>query len=105
MGSLRFSSFVDQVGKPLEPAELVVGVSAHPLLQFLKRLRPQGIDSSLAVGADADESSLVQDAQVARHAGLANVYFGYDLVYRAFTPVEYLHHSAAHGVREDDKDV
>jgi hypothetical protein len=59
----------------LQPVEAALDESpiiVHPSVKVTKRLGAQRVETSLSVGADADEPAVVENPKMARDSGLAH---------------------------------
>src|SRR5581483_60736 len=96
--------FLDELGEPAQPRELVRRVPLHPGVELQERLGAQRVEPALPLGADRDEARLVQDAQVARHAGLVDVHLRRHLAHRALALAQKLYEPPARRGRERRED-
>ena len=62
----------DQLLESIETVLDEVAVVVDPTIDVPERLRLQGVESPLALGADSNESAVVKDPKVAGDPGLAD---------------------------------
>ena len=79
--------------EPLEPIEALldqVAIVVDPSVELAERLRAQGVEAALAVGADPNEPPVVEDPQVARDARLADREAGHQRTHRTLSAAQLL---------------
>jgi hypothetical protein len=75
----------------------------NPPVEVAKRLRPQGIETSLAVGPDSNESSVVEDSEMPGDSGLADREGGDERSDRAFPAAQMLDNAETRRVGKNEE--
>src|SRR5438034_1426130 len=65
---------IELCGKPIQPGLPHRPVAHPPIVQFLERLRAEGVESAPALRADGHESSLLQNGELPRDPARADVH-------------------------------
>src|SRR5262249_24517306 len=80
-------------------------IPGDPCIQLLEGLRTERVDASRPVRADVNEAGLVEDAQMARYAGLVDIDRVDDVVDGALTAPPHFDDVASGGIGERLKNV
>src|SRR5882672_11244318 len=84
----RFPSSVELRAKPVEAGLPEIAVSVRPIVQLPERLRAQRVQPSPSIRAYPHESGLLQDGELSRDTGLADVDGLHQLAHRALAHAE-----------------
>jgi hypothetical protein len=73
----------------------------HPSVDVAERLRTQGVETSLALGTDSNESPVVENPKMPGNPRLTDAESGDESPYRTFTSAQLLDDPEASRVRQD----
>ena len=63
---------LDELFESIEAVLDQIPVVVDPTIEVAERLRAQGVEMSLALGADTNEPSVVEDSEMSGDSGLTN---------------------------------
>lgn len=91
--------------EPIEPRFPELTVFRQPIVKLKEGIGFQRIEPPLAIGPHRDEPGLMEDAQVAGHAGLMNADLLDKIVDLSFTATQRFHDAAAGGIGQSLKGI
>ena len=92
---------LDKILEPIEALFDQVPIVVNPQVEVAERLGAQRVEAPLAVGADPNESPVMENSQVARDPGLADREAGGQRPHRALSLAQFLDNAETRAVRQD----